>query len=147
MTASIPWYMKVQWTLYNIALSNAILITIVYWSVLYPRRVNFSTDILDISIHALNSVFMIVEHYLSSIPTRILHVYHSMLFGIAYLILTIILWSETGRVIYQYIMDMNRPATTAASIAGIMLYYFIAQICLFLSGKLQLRCCKGKAET
>ena len=139
----LPWYLILQWVLYNIAFPNALLVTLVYWSVLYPRRVNFTTGVLDIGIHAVNSVLMIGEQYLGSIPSRILHAYHSMLFGIAYLIFTVIFWSQTSIVIYQYILDMERPGTTTASLIGIMIYYIVVQIILFLVHVLKEQyCCK-----
>lgn len=127
--------MKIQWCAYNVALPSAFLVTLIYWVVLYPLRAGhlsaFDT-VIDVGVHAINSLLMIIDQYLSATPTRILHVYQPMTYGITYLVFSVVLWSVNGAVLYPLVLDWNNPGITMASVCGIMLYYAVAQLVLFL---------------
>ena len=59
---TLPIYMKVQRVLYNIVIIASIMVSLIYWSVLFPLRViyeGFKTDFNDIAVHALNVVLIL----------------------------------------------------------------------------------------
>ncbi|XP_067932498.1 uncharacterized protein [Watersipora subatra] len=145
-TESVPWFLITQWCLYNIALPAAILVTIVYWGALYPMlqaSSDFHTNFIDVSLHAVNSAFMITEQYLGALPTRILHVYQPILYAIVYMIFSGIYWHFTGIILYPYILDWTRPGITTASLFGILLYFIVAQLVFFLLYRLQKYSCRN----
>ena len=141
--------MVIQRILYNIALPNAILVTIIYWSVLYPmlKSDNFKTNFFDVCIHGLNSVSMITEQYLSAIPTRLLHVIHPMIYAIIYGIFSGILYGETKIVLYPYVLDWSMPGVTVGSLCGILVFFLVAQFALFVIYRAQEKCCRGRWES
>jgi len=143
---SLPWYMVIQWILYNIALPNAILVTIIYWSVLYPMLTahGFNTSLLDVCLHGLNTLAMITEQYLSAIPTRLLHVIYPMTYAIIYGIFSGILYGVDKIVLYPYVLDWSQPGITMGSLCGILLFFIIAQFVLFVIYRAQEKCCRGR---
>ena len=144
---TLLWYMKIQWLLFNAALPDTILVTIIYWSVLLPTSDTSSvvqrgaTDwFLDIAVHGLNSVLMIVEHHLSDIPTRLLHVYQPVIYAVVYAIFSVVLWSQTGIVLYQFVLDWDR-IITVGSMIGILIYFLVFQFVSYLIYLRQQNCC------
>lgn len=118
------WYFKVTWLLYAIAANNSILITVVFWTLLYN---GYGVGELDIAFHLLNSVFMLVETFLSSIPVQLLHVVYAMLYASAYCLFTVLYWFLGGtgefgeRYIYP-ILDYSKPGE---AVVMIVLYGFV----------------------
>lgn len=108
-TMDMCWYHKGLWLVFNIAANAAVLITLLYWSLVF----NGVTSGLDVSTHAMNSVFILADLMLSAIPVRILHTVYVWVFGLCYLLLTVIFWAVGGTnardepYIYSYI-DYNR---------------------------------------
>ncbi|KAJ8736155.1 hypothetical protein PYW08_006811 [Mythimna loreyi] len=87
----LPWYVKAYWTLCNIATPMAFMITIFYWTVLYEA--GFEEELnhkLDVSVHGLNSLVMLLLLLSSAHPVRLLHVYQPTLFGIVYVLFSVI---------------------------------------------------------
>lgn len=117
------WYHQGLWFVFNIAANAAILITLLYWSLIFGGK----TSGLDVSTHALNSVFILIDLMLSSIPVRLLHIVYCWVFGLSYLLLTVIFWAADGTnardqpYIYSYIDYNNLPALTSGLIVGFVL--------------------------
>ena len=84
---------KVAWFFYTIASNNSFMVTVVYWSLLYN---GFKIGAVDVSFHLLNSVFMLTEACLSAVPVRLLHVVYAELYGVLYLIFTVVYWLSGG---------------------------------------------------
>lgn len=84
---------KVAWFFYIIASNNSFMVTIVYWSFLYN---GFKIGEADVSFHLLNSVFMLTETCLSAVPVRLLHLVYAELYGVLYLIFTVVYWLSGG---------------------------------------------------
>lgn len=90
---SQTWYHKVAWFFYVIAANNSILVTVVYWSFLYT---DFKIREADVAFHLLNSVFMLTETCVSAIPVRLFHVVYAILYGVIYLVFTVVYWLNGG---------------------------------------------------
>jgi hypothetical protein len=123
---SPKWYFKASWIIFNIAGCNAIVITCLYWSLLSSG----ATNVIDISKHLLNSILIINEVMISSIPVRILHLVYSMVLGSLYFVFTIIYWSVGGTdtsgepYVYSYIDYGSHPGIAVAMFLSIV---FVAQ--------------------
>ena len=104
---------------------------------------NFQTGFLDISLHGLNTVLIIIEQYLSSIPSRVLHVYQPMIYAALYMVCSGVLWSQTGIVLYPYVLDWERPAITTGVMCGFVLYLIVAQLVLFLIYRARKKVCRS----
>lgn len=87
------WYHKVTWFFYIIAANNSILVTVVYWSLLYS---GFRIHEADVAFHLMNSVFMLIETCISSIPVRLFHVVYAELYGVTYLVFSVVYWRSGG---------------------------------------------------
>lgn len=142
---TLPWYMKVQWIIYNIVITAAILVTLVYWAVLYPLRViyeGFQTDFFDVALHVFNTVLIMVDQYLGAVPTRLTHVLHPVVYGVVYAIFSLIPFFTNDIVLYPIVLDWNNPGVTVASICGIILFCCISQLVLFLIYRQKCKCTK-----
>ncbi|XP_068759937.1 uncharacterized protein [Montipora capricornis] len=136
------WNHKVTWLLYSITSNNSILVTVVFWTLLYS---GYEVGEPDIAFHLLNSVFMLIETFLSSIPVRLLHVVYAMLYGSLYCLFTVVYWllggtNDAGDSYIYPILDYSNDPRLAAIL--IVLYGFVglpvAQLIHF--GLFKLRC-------
>jgi len=81
------WYHKLQWLLFDIASTMAIVVTGFYWAFVYKTG-NIITW-WSFSLHAINSLFMVLEHIITSMPWRLLHVIYPIIFTLFYIIVTV----------------------------------------------------------
>lgn len=118
---------KASWVIYNIAAGVGPVITVAYWSAVYTpgKRV----DGADVDAHAINSVMIIVDTLMCSIPVRLLHVVYPMLLMITYALFSVIYWKSGGTnpfgqpYIYAVLDYQNHPTVAAITIVSI---FFIA---------------------
>ncbi|XP_026759047.2 protein rolling stone-like [Galleria mellonella] len=143
-TKELPWYVSTYWFLYNIVVTNAFMITALYWILLYEpgsyeeggRRLLW----LDISTHAMNSCIALIEVLASRTPVRFLHFYQPLSVGAWYAAFSGIYYSAGGtdsngnQYIYE-VLDWREGkrtgAVVAASVAGLLAVY-VALWCLAL---------------
>lgn len=110
---------KVAWFFYIIASNNSFMVTVVYWSFLYT---GFKIREPDVAFHLLNSVFMLTETFLSAVPVRLLHVVYAELYGVLYMIFTVVYWLSGGtntdgdNFIYPILDYEDKPCDTAVLI-------------------------------
>ncbi|XP_078575280.1 protein rolling stone-like [Branchiostoma floridae x Branchiostoma japonicum] len=88
----IPWFYKLSWVLYNVAFSEGIHITILFWALI-------GGDSSDVSIlmHAMNSVTIVIDVMVSGFPCRLLHFVYPLTFGAVYILFTVVYWAAGGR--------------------------------------------------
>jgi len=120
--------MKIQWVFYNIALPSSAIVTIIFWGLLYN---GWLITFHSFTTHVVNVILMITEQYISSVNTRILHIHHTAIFGTAYVLFTVILWSTTGTIVYPIFDWGTSPALATGVMFGIITMYIIAQFLLF----------------
>ncbi|XP_067942892.1 protein rolling stone-like [Watersipora subatra] len=142
---AISWYMKIQWILYNVSLSTSILVTLIYWGVLFAivapdTKITF----FNVSVHVINCVFMLIEQYIAGIPSRIAHVYHCVVYAFLYVIFSVIMHFAEGLVIYPIVLDWSNPGLTTGVVCGLCLFYFVAQFVFFLIYRALIMCVKSK---
>jgi len=118
----MSWYHKALWVIYNIASAAAIMVTLSFWLLLFSARNGVSA--ITVIFHGVNSVVMVGDTMLSSIPVRLFHVIYPMLYCIAYVLFTVVYWAAGGpNYIYPQTDYTGKPVFAAVS-----------QLCLFFIG-------------
>jgi len=69
----MAWFHEALWVIYNIAAVAALLVTLTFWSLLFRLVSNLRA--LTVVVHGMNSVLMISDTVLSSIPVRLFHLF------------------------------------------------------------------------
>lgn len=141
----MSWYHKGLWVVFNIAANAAILITLLYWTLIFTGK----TSVLDVTTHLINSVVIVADIMLSANPVRILHVVYALILGVCYILLTVIFWAVNGTnargepYIYSYIDYNKSPGFTSGLLVGFVLVgQPLVQALLF--GLYKLRCFLGQ---
>ena len=127
---------KIFWLFYIVSASAGLLVTAGYWTVLFEE--DEPVDANNITKHALNSVFMVIDTFLSSIPVRLFHSVYPLLYIIVYLAFTVIYWQLGGTnmqgqpYIYSLLDYNNFEASTGCIIAFfLLLVQPVLQLMLF----------------
>ncbi|KAL9982955.1 hypothetical protein ACROYT_G005070 [Oculina patagonica] len=117
----MAWFHEALWVIYNIASVAAMLVTLAFWLLIF----NGNNKIIGVAIisHGVNSIVMIGDTMLSSVPVRLFHVIYPMLYCIAYIVFTVIYWAASGGFIYPQTDYTGQPVLSAVS-----------QLCLFFIG-------------
>ena len=118
---SLVWYEKVVWLLWTVASNAALIVTIEYWLLVFRPPTSF----MDISVHALNSVFILTELFTGKLPVRILHWIYVLIFSVVYVLFTVIYWAAGGvngrgdPFIYDILdYENGKPGVLAAVLIG-----------------------------
>ena len=117
------WYHKGMWVVFNIAANSGIVITLLYWTLIFSGK----TSGLDVSTHLINSVFIVADVLLSATPVRILHLLYAWIFGLSYLLLTVIFWAEKGnQTLVTNLIFIHTSITTTLQpcLAALLLRFF-----------------------
>ena len=118
----MAWYHEALWVIYNIASVAAILVTLSFWLLLFSADDGLGA--LTVILHGVNSMVMVGDTMISSIPVRLFHVIYPMLYFIVYVMFTVIYWAATEpNYIYPQTDYTGRPILAAVS-----------QLCLFFIG-------------
>lgn len=131
------WYHKGAWVIYSIASCNAVVITVLYWSLLYSSKV--SVDGMDISTHLLNTVFVLLELMLSALTIRFLHVIYPCCFGAVYVVFTAAYWAISKSNVYPVLDYEKYPVFSGCLVVGVVLVA-IPLSYGFIFGLFKLRC-------
>ena len=122
-------------------------VTLIYFSAIYPYELKhdnwwFVGSILDINLHGINSVIVLLDNIMSAIPVRILHVIYSIIFGMIYVIFTLIYYSKDpeNNIPYVILLDWNHPGITIGCLLFISIVLMPAiQLAWFGFHRLKLR--------
>jgi len=90
---ALRFHHKLLWFLYVISATAGVWITAGYWTVLVGDD---PIDANNITKHALNSVFMVIDTCLSSIPIRLYHSIYPLLYLVIYIVFSVIYWLLDG---------------------------------------------------
>ena len=141
----VTWYMKITWVLADILYVFALVVTIVYFTALYPLV--GETNFIDINVHGINSVFVLLDAFLVARPVRLLHIVYPLIYGAIYVLFSTVYWSTNKEVnvLYPGVLDWNHPTQTAIVISGLcfialpllhMLHFGIYRLRLFMFRKM-----------
>ncbi|CAH2050725.1 unnamed protein product, partial [Iphiclides podalirius] len=136
--AELPWFVSMYWFMYNIATSIAVMITALYWILLYdPEQTQYEDPSgfwLDVATHALNSCIMVIELVASRTPVRLLHFYQPLGIGLWYAAFSGVYYAAGGTdsnnnpFIYE-VLDWRQGGRAGvmvgASAAGLIIVYIL----------------------
>lgn len=109
---TISILLKLVWILYSIASSICLMVTLLFWITLWPymnhTRFGF---LLNFQLHAVTSIIIILEHLVSAVPIRLWHFIYTFIFGIIYVIFSIVYYAVDHVVIYPVLLDWGKPCT------------------------------------
>lgn len=127
-------YHEALWVIYNIAANTALLITATNLD--YS---GFQVDGLIVTTQILNTVFILIETLLGTVPVRLFHVIYPMLFTVFYTMFTVVYWADHGSntsgqpYIYSVLDYSGNPTQSVGAILG---FFFVghplAQLVLFI---------------
>ncbi|XP_045527872.1 protein rolling stone-like [Pieris brassicae] len=141
----LPWYIIVYWLLYNVAVPLAVFITVFYWAFLSGLAdseevagLEFAPNkVLDIFIHAINSVVMLLLLLTSRHPMYLLHFYN--VFGVAliYMFFSIIYWAaggtdQFGHTFIYPMLDWEQPAVASIAVVFCAVLIIIVHVIITL---------------
>ena len=108
------WYMKLTWFLSTIVYVFGIIVTIVYFSALFPYIGVTKGFIHDLDVHAFNTLQIFIDMAIIARPVRLLHAIYPLIYGAIYLIFSVIYWSQDKKnnVLYPGVLDWNQPERT-----------------------------------
>ncbi|OWR43539.1 hypothetical protein KGM_215657 [Danaus plexippus plexippus] len=149
--SDLPWYISMYWFLYNICIAIAIMITGLYWILLYnpdDQSVE-SPEVfwLDVATHGLNSCVVFAEVILSRTPLMLLHIYQPLGLGLWYAAFTGIYYAAGGTdsfgnpFIYA-VLDWRQPLR-----AGIIVAASAASLIIVYTSLWVLTLCRDKIST
>ncbi|XP_063422567.1 protein rolling stone-like isoform X1 [Mytilus trossulus] len=106
----IPWFLKLSWLLGDVVLSFEIVVSIIYFVFLFPDKENRGVLINDMNMHAMNTVFVLIDFFISARPVYLLHVIYPIIYGTIYAIFSAIYWTQdhVNNVLYS-VLDWNSP--------------------------------------
>lgn len=84
---SLPWYMRANWCIFNISNVVSVSTSVAYWALVYDG--NQPMTAVNIETHVINSVYVILNVSVTGVPTRVLHLWFSVLFGVTYSLFTV----------------------------------------------------------
>jgi len=100
--ATLPFFYKFSWAIQNMSSSAALFITIIYWSILHPIVVEEGMmtgpwkEFLNVFLHLLNTLSYLLDIFITARPTRIHHFYFAIIFGLWYMMFSLIYWAAGG---------------------------------------------------
>ena len=132
---------KLLWLMHVISANGGLFVTAEYWTILFKDH---AVDANSITKHALNSVFMLIDTCLSSIPVRLVHWLYALLYFAVYLLFSVIYWQLGGTnvqgkpYIYSALNYDHFKAKTGGVLVGFLLLV-LPLLQLFLFGVTKLR--------
>lgn len=130
----MSWFHEVLWIIYNIASNTALLITVTNCD-----YVGQQVDGLIITTQIINTVFILLETLLGTVPVRLFHVIYPMLFSIVYIMFTVVFWATKSNntsgqpFIYSVLDYTGHPRKSIGAVLGfIFLGHPLAQLALFI---------------
>ncbi|XP_059051210.1 protein rolling stone-like [Achroia grisella] len=132
----LPWYVKAYWLSYNSTVPIALFITVFYWILLATGEEEYAINpVLDVFIHAINSVLMLILVLVSQHPSNILHVYQPIAVTLVYLVFSIIYYFAGGtnpfggHFIYPP-LDWAKPGPTTGVVFGCAFVLIVLHLCV-----------------
>lgn len=115
----VTWYMKLSWLLSNIVQVFSVIVTVVYFSAIYPTlHVSDSELINDTNMHAINTIFVLVDSAICARPVRILHFVYPLIYGLVYIGFSVVVYGVSGTVIYN-VLDYSQPLYPSITVPGL----------------------------
>lgn len=137
---TLRWFHKASWILQTVALDISICITAVYYALLVGPQ---SASAVSINTHAISLLSLLIDFFIVDVPVRLLHVVHSLSFGLIYTLFLLVLHG-TGldSRVYKFTDWQNRPGLAAGLCLGLTFVSTVVHSMVF--GLYQLRLCLAR---
>uniref|UniRef100_A0A1B0CZ86 Uncharacterized protein n=1 Tax=Phlebotomus papatasi TaxID=29031 RepID=A0A1B0CZ86_PHLPP len=131
----VPTSFKVYWTLHNSTLVMSIIITIIYWSILFDPEIHMA-DAINVLTHATNSVFMFIDVLIVAYPVRIYHAVQGLAFGLVYVIFSVIYFAaggttKSGSTYIYSVLNWNDPGSAMITVVGVCALGIVIHLILY----------------
>jgi len=131
MRMSLP--IKLSWVMYNSSSAIAIVVSLAYWILLHGKYGRDSgIHVQSFHTHAVNSIYVITDLFITAIPIRLMHAYQGVCWGLLYCILTIIYSLLTGNTIYSILDWKNKPRETSIYAVVILVAVVLSWVMIYL---------------
>lgn len=120
------WYQKVQWLFFYLGAETAVLVSVLYWTLLYSGG---PVDGVNANTHLVNGIFALIDVLFSGIPVRILHFIYPAAFAGVYVTFTGIYFAAGGTnpngepYIYSVIDYENSPGSATGWVLAVGLIF------------------------
>lgn len=94
--AKMTWLTRLSWLFYTTTTVIGLTISLVFWTVIFPFHQSDGLSFVSIVGHALNSVVLLADLWISGRPWRLAHVYQPMAVLVGYVIFLVVYWSAGG---------------------------------------------------
>ena len=121
--ASLIFIYKVSWVLQSMTFSSSLIVSIMYGFFVHPIWIQ-KGFLQDLTMrhaylfgHIINSLICIIDIFISNRPWKFMHFIWPLIFGIGYVILTLLCWKMGIETIYDEILDWrNEPCKAIVTI-------------------------------
>ncbi|VDI37705.1 Hypothetical predicted protein [Mytilus galloprovincialis] len=107
----LPWYIRFSWFLFETSNTIAITVTIGLYSIQIPTN-----DAPSIEFHAINTVYVVLNLFVSAKPVRVLHLIYPMSFAGIYILFTVVYQPMANNAAIYSELDWNGESQTIAAL-------------------------------
>ena len=107
----LPLIFKVNWLFSSIALNSSVIVTIVYWVLLFKNHsmnIPYLKWYLRTDRHGIMLFWLILDHFITKLPIRILHFIYPSIFVLLYGIFNVIYTKVEGTFLYPMLDFENK---------------------------------------
>nr|XP_039259789.1 protein rolling stone-like [Styela clava] len=117
----LRWFHHLTWVTGSASTGAQYIITILYWSFLTDNKV--TSNAVNIHQHVMNSVLVTIDLFISRVPVRFLHFVYVSLYGITYVLITLILHGANDKSeFYAGILDWkSEPGVSTGVVFAVIL--------------------------
>ncbi|AUA60337.1 ORF106 protein [Operophtera brumata nucleopolyhedrovirus] len=127
----LPRYVSVFWVLYSATSTMSVLITLMHYFMYKYEQKSFSELPIDVIINLCNTILIMIEVCISSVPVFAVHIYLPLGLGLLYIIFALGYYSLTGVIIYE-VLDVNIQMQTFAWIVILFVLSVVIYMLLWL---------------
>lgn len=142
---------KIYWFLYVATTSIAIGVTVIYWGLVHDPEFH-QIDTLNIMLHVCNSILMIIDFCVVSIPFKLRFFWWCVVIATFYLMFSAIYFLAGGldkygrRFIYK-VLDWEKPVQALIVCTGGLIFIVLVHCSLHFLGNLRDRLYERKSKT
>lgn len=120
------WYHKVQWLSFYLGAESAVLVSILYWALLYSGG---RVDGVNANTHLVNAIFALIDVFFSGIPVRVLHFIYPAIIGSTYAVFSGIYFAADGTnvqgdpFIYPVIDYESKPGSAIGWVMAVIVFF------------------------
>ena len=119
----LPWFLKLVWVLYELAVVPTLPIIAVYWIITDAPRLTAE----GFHLHGINLFVAVADILISRIPIQLLHFWMPMLLGAVYTVFLVIFWAaggtntrDGGRYVYS-VIDFSESPTRSVGFCVVLI--------------------------